>query len=378
MPTVTYPGRPLVSYPVLSLLYQLYRSSTLLIRLPIWVIAFALSKRTRPLPSWTFKQSLTLRILTEYIYMVSRVETPIPLPLEPGKEKDKWVKLEPFPKDVYRGPLESKTVGPALIGGTWYPEKPADAAKAGPIMLHIHGGAFVIGDGRIENSGPMYDLFLKHSKVGTIFAPQYRLTSRPSNTPFPGPLQDCLTSYLYLVRTLGISPSNITVSGDSAGGNLAIALLRYLAEYGAELGVAQPKSAIIIAPWVAPVKSLWPQAVIESNPNYNTDYLGTALCHWGAKTYMKDVEADHPYVNLLGHPFKTAVPMLVTVGGGEILAIDGIEWAKEMSAVEGNELETYVEPDAPHDTLLFGHILGWEESSAKVAEKIGEFMRKHA
>ncbi|KAI1152326.1 alpha/beta hydrolase fold-3 domain-containing protein [Nemania diffusa] len=378
MPTVTYPGRPLVSYPVLSLLYKLYRASTVVARVPLWALAFAFFKGMRPLPSWNFRQSLALRILAEYLFIVSRVETPIPLPLEPGKEKDRWVTFKPFPKDMYRGPLESNTVEPALIGGTWYPQKPANPAKAGPVMLHIHGGAFVIGDGRTEGWAPMFNLLLQHGKVGTIFAPQYRLSSRPTNTPFPGGVQDALTSYLYLVRTLGVPPSAITVSGDSAGGNIAIALLRYLASYGAALGIPQPQSAVLVAPWVAPVKYLWPDAAITGNPNYNSDYIGLALCRWGAKTYMRDVAPDHAYVNMLGQPFKTPVPMLVTLGGGEIFAVDGVEWAKEMSAVEGNELETYIEPDAPHDTLYFAHVLGWEESAAKVAGKMGEFIRKHA
>ncbi|KAI0108946.1 alpha/beta hydrolase fold-3 domain-containing protein [Nemania sp. FL0031] len=378
MPTVTYPGRPLVSYPGLSLLYQLYRSGTLLARLPVWVAAFALSKRARPLPSWTFRQSLTLRILTEYLFMIARVEKQVPLSLEPGKEKDRWVKLEPFPKDLYLGPLASKTVEPALIGGTWYPAKPADPAAAGPMMLHFHGGAFVIGDGRTALSGPMFKLLLEHGKAGAIFAPQYRLSGRPTNTPFPAPLQDAFTSYLYLVRTLGVSPSNITVSGDSAGAALAIALLRYLAVHGAELGIGQPKSAVMVAPPVAPVKFLSPQAVKEGNPHYTTDYLGAELPRWGTTVYMKDVAEDDPYVSLLGHPFQTPVPMLVTFGSGEILGVDGLEWAGEMSAVEGNRLEIYIEPDAPHDTLYFGHILGWKESAVKVAEKIGEFIREHA
>ncbi|TGJ86366.1 hypothetical protein E0Z10_g2368 [Xylaria hypoxylon] len=370
MPTITYPGRPLASYPVLSIFYKLFYSCTVLARLPVWIVGFSLFQRARPLPSWSFKQSLMFRILTEIVFLTSRTETPVPLPLEPGKEKDRWEKLEPFPKDMYRGPLESESVEPALIGGTWYPKKPADPANVGPVILHIHGGAFVIGDGRSDASGPMFDLFLKHGKTGPIFAPQYRLSSRPTSAPFPAALQDTLTSYLYFVRTLGIPASNITISGDSAGGNLAIALLRYIVEYGAELDIPQPKSAAILTPWVAPVKHLWSEFVITSNPNYYTDYLGTEFCRWGAKAYIRGVSPEHPYIMALGHPFKTPVPMLVTFGSAEILAVDGLEWIREMERLEGNKLETYIEPDAPHDTVLVGHIIGFQESSTGVARRI--------
>ncbi|GAP84273.1 putative alpha beta hydrolase fold-3 domain-containing protein [Rosellinia necatrix] len=378
MPTVTFPGRPLASYPVLSFFYKILYSGTILARLPIWAISFSLFRRTRPLPTWSFKQSIMLRLVTEMITMSSRTETPVPLHLEPGEEGDQWEELGPFPRDMYRGPLESASVEPATIGGTWYPRRPADAASAGPVVLHIHGGAFVIGDGRGQASGPMFDLFLKHGGVGTVFAPQYRLSSRPTSAPFPAALQDALTSYLHLVRTLGVPARDVTLSGDSAGGNLVVALLRYLAEHGAALGLSPPRCAVALSPWAAPARSLWPAVTVTSNPNYGSDYLGTALCRWGARAYIRDAPPDHPYICALGHPFATPVPLLVTFGGAEILAVDGAEWAREMERVEGNELEVYIEPGAPHDTVLVGHLLGFEESSAAVARKMGAFIREHA
>lgn len=319
-----------------------------------------------------------LRIFVESIYLMSRTQLSVPRSLEPDKEKERFAKLEPFPKDFYCGPLKSESVKPATIGGTWYPAKPADGATVGPVVLHIHGGAFTVGTGRTAESGVMADLFLKHGKVGTIFAPQYRLSSRPESAPFPAALQDSLTSYLYLVRTLGIPATDITLSGDSAGGNLVIGLLRYLVEYGPKLDIPQPKCAAVFSPWVAPVKSLWPDFVTTSNPNYHTDYLGVELCRWGANAYIADAPPEHPYINPLGHTFKMPVPMLVTFGSAEILVIDGLEWVKEMERVDGNEIETYVEKDAPHDTLLIAHVLGFEESAAGVARRFGEFIRQHA
>ncbi|KAI3319754.1 alpha/beta hydrolase fold-3 domain-containing protein [Xylariaceae sp. AK1471] len=377
MAVATIPGRPLASYPILSFFYKVLCAGTIVVRLPFWMLSYGF-RRSRPLPTWSFKQSLLVKVFYEYVYLVSRAETPQPLTLEPGKEKERFEKIEPFSPDVYRGPLKSNTVAPAVIGGTWYPRKPDDPANAGPVMLHIHGGAMVLGDGRIDSTGPMAKLFLEHGKVGTIFAPQYRLSSRPTSAPFPAALQDSLTSYLYLVRTLGIPAENICVSGDSAGGNLVIALLRYLVEYGAQLAIPQPKSAVIIAPWVAPIKHLWPDITITSNPNFHTDYLGAELCRWGARTYARDVSPTDTYITPLGHPFATPVPMLVTLGAAEILGIDAVEWAHEMGRVEGNELETYVEADAPHDTLLVGHIIGFEESAEEVARRIGVFIRQHA
>lgn len=317
-----------------------------------------------------------LRLFSKLVNMISRTETPVPLPLDAGKEKDQWVLLEPFPDDntIYRGPLASSTTKPAIIGATWYPRKPADAASAGPILFHIHGGGFVVGDGRTDVSGPMFNLLLHHSKgtFKTIFAPQYRLSSRPTSAPFPAALQDALTAYLYLVRTLGARPADIVLSGDSAGGNIAIALLRYLVEYGPDLDLPQPRAAVLIAPWVNPAKSLYPTT---SNPHFGTDYLGAELCRWGARTYIGEAkQVGNPYIQALGNAFRTPVPMLVTFGEAEILAVDGLDWVREMEGVEGNVLETFVERDAPHDTVLVGHTIGFEESAALVAGRIAEFV----
>lgn len=51
MPTVTFPRRPLVSYPVLSVFYKIFYSATIIARLPIWFVSFSLFRRTRPHPA---------------------------------------------------------------------------------------------------------------------------------------------------------------------------------------------------------------------------------------------------------------------------------------------------------------------------------------
>lgn len=50
MPTVTFPGRPLASFPVLSFFYKLFYSSTILARLPVWILSFSFRSQ-RPLPT---------------------------------------------------------------------------------------------------------------------------------------------------------------------------------------------------------------------------------------------------------------------------------------------------------------------------------------
>jgi acetyl esterase/lipase len=58
------------------------------------------------------------------------------------------------------------------------------------------------------------------------FLAQYRVANTPA-TRFPAALQDAVTFYSQLLD-LGIPAKNVVIAGDSAGGNLVLALLRYI------------------------------------------------------------------------------------------------------------------------------------------------------
>ena len=65
---------------------------------------------------------------------------------------------------------------------------------------------------------------------------------RPS-IPFPAALDDCVAGYRALVAR-GVSPSDIVIAGDSAGGALALATLVVLRDAGDEL----PAAAALLSP----------------------------------------------------------------------------------------------------------------------------------
>jgi acetyl esterase/lipase len=71
------------------------------------------------------------------------------------------------------------------------------------------------------------------SYLRRVFSVEYRLAIGPPGqppAPFPAALIDALAGYDYLVNTVGFAPEDVVVDGDSAGGNLALALVRYLVE----------------------------------------------------------------------------------------------------------------------------------------------------
>lgn len=104
------------------------------------------------------------------------------------------------------------------------------------IFYLCHGGGYVVETAHPEGvvSRILKD-FLRNSSSPSFrrtFAVEYRLSSpgepgKGSVFPFPTALIDALAGYLYLVK-LGFPEENIVIVGDSAGGNLALALTRYL------------------------------------------------------------------------------------------------------------------------------------------------------
>ncbi|KAI2623044.1 alpha/beta hydrolase fold-3 domain-containing protein [Hypomontagnella submonticulosa] len=363
-------SHPLISYQPFRLLFQIGYVATVVARLPIWM-AMALFPSLRQHPSWTVKQSLLARGTYAWLDVGSQVGITKTLSLENGKEGDQFQVVNPADSRLYKGPLESG-IKPAVIGGTWYPHRPETGTELASkiVVLHLHGGAFVLGDGRIDQCGFLGKTWVEQCGAAAVFAPQYRLSGYASLNPFPAALQDSLTAYTFLLYELGIPPHQVVLAGDSAGANLAIALLRYIKEFGRELNIPTPRCAVLVSPWVAPFD------YDRETPNRTSDYLPRSFLYWGAQAYAGHLPdgRSNPYVTPLAEAFATPIPILVTVGTAEILFDAVTAWVKKMKDIPENSVELYRENAACHDTFLVGGIINFEESVRVVATKIREFI----
>jgi acetyl esterase len=89
-----------------------------------------------------------------------------------------------------------------------------------PATLFCHGGGFVLGD--LDTHDSICHL-LARSANRVVVSIDYRLAPE---TRFPGAAEDCYAALAWIVAqagTLGVDASRITLCGDSAGANLAIA-----------------------------------------------------------------------------------------------------------------------------------------------------------
>ncbi|CAN8106413.1 unnamed protein product [Discula destructiva] len=392
MVQVQQDGRPITARPPWRQLYKAYRYILLVARLPCWAAAALIS---RP-KNWTFKQSLMQAFFRDYVDIFSSAGVNAPWSLKPGKEGARFKVIDgaQFPPSFYQGPAAASTeVRPGKMGGTWHPAEPPQGGPAtttttttttGPVLMWIHGGAFVMGDSRDDFSGFAGTTLIQHAGAAAVFCVDYRLSGyyHGRQNPFPAAFQDVITAYLYLTETLRIPAAQITVGGDSAGGNLTLAFLRYVEAYGAAAGLARPGCAALASPWVSPLDTLDPACAFTAQPAWATDYLPVSFLRWGATTYrpargVDDDDAVAAYITPLGHEFATAVPLFIWYGEAEVLRPGIVAFAEQMRKILGNRVELVCEKDAVHDTLIVGNVLGWAESAQGTAAKLGEFVRKY-
>ncbi|WP_353230020.1 alpha/beta hydrolase [Novosphingobium sp.] len=139
------------------------------------------------------------------------------LPPEPGV---RWT-------DLTGGPCPLRAYFPA-------------AAVAGPVILYMHGGGWVIGD--LETHHPACTLIAAATGMRVV-AVDYRLA--PEH-PFPAAHDDCLAAAKFVLDSpagLEAPVTGLAVAGDSAGGNLAL----YVAS---AMGPGGVQAQLLIYPWL--------------------------------------------------------------------------------------------------------------------------------
>ncbi|GAA5820975.1 hypothetical protein JCM3770_006155 [Rhodotorula araucariae] len=141
--------------------------------------------------------------------------------------------------------------------GWWIGNPSSDKSEDDVVVYFIHGGAFLFDSG--SNCHEFFLSVIQKIKAdygldASVFSLDYRL---PPEYAYPTQLIEALAGYHYLVNTLGIKEDKIVIAGDSAGGNLAEALLLHLARPSSDVAVPEelgatpkrPGGALLISPY---------------------------------------------------------------------------------------------------------------------------------
>jgi monoterpene epsilon-lactone hydrolase len=125
--------------------------------------------------------------------------------------------------------LDGITITPVIAGGVPCEWVVADGADADRRLLYLHGGAFSLGSPRSHRA-----ITTKFSRLASVsvLAVDYRLV--PENRRLDC-LTDCQTAYRWILENGPDGPGEprtLFIAGDSAGGNLTLAVIAWARDEG--------------------------------------------------------------------------------------------------------------------------------------------------
>ncbi|KAJ5312980.1 hypothetical protein PENANT_c018G02601 [Penicillium antarcticum] len=348
--------------------------------LPFFAVAY-LHPGHRQDQNWTYRQAITNHVLKVSLRVFSALRMRPSLSLSPHIEGERFVLVEPAQSNLYTGVAVNEKIKPETIGGTWYPRRFSQGCtipKDEHVVLHFHGGSYILGNGRTASCGFLAKNFLAYTPSAYVFSLQYRLAGDQKGR-FPAQLQDVISAYSYLIHTLHIPASRIVLSGDSCGGDLVLGLLRYIVQYNCTSLLPAPKCGWVFSPWCNVLDANDPSAWIKS-ANYETECIPASFPAWGAKNFLGDLQVTEPveeYVAPIRHPFHLPSPVLIITGGREVLCQEHQELAEAFRAIPQNKssVALFVEENVPHDVLMVGWLMGFRTEARRCSERAGEFVR---
>jgi monoterpene epsilon-lactone hydrolase len=226
----------------------------------------------------------------------------------------------------------------------------------GCVVLHLHGGGFVFGSPASYRNRAMR---LSYRFDAEVFVPDYRLA--PEH-PYPAALEDALLAYRHVRALRPGAPLFIT--GDSAGGGLALSLLVRLRE----LGAAMPDGAILLSPWTDLSAS---GASVHGNRRKDRWFTREHLVKW-ASYYAGDVDPRTPLMSPVFADLSGLPPILLLAGEDELLRDDAVRVADRATRA-GTGARLLVGRGMQHDWPL---TLPWLEESRQAWNTMRFFVKE--
>lgn len=218
-------------------------------------------------------------------------------------------KVFPVPPDVV---VERVTVGVAPAEWVHPP-----SARAGHVVLYLHGGGYVIGSPRSHRH-------LAAAIAGAAGTDALLLDYRLApEHPFPAALDDAVAAYRWLLDQ-GILAEHIAVAGDSAGGGLTVATLLALRD----AHLPRPAAGVCISPWVDLTCS---GGSYQSKAGVDPIVRQAGVAEM-ARAYLGTTDPRSPLASPLFADLRGLPPLLIHVGSDEVLLDDAIGLAERAKA----------------------------------------------
>ncbi|MBP1737062.1 MAG: 6-hexanolactone hydrolase [Oscillospiraceae bacterium] len=214
-----------------------------------------------------------------------------------------------------------------MIGMTWEPfelggvpaawTRPSRGHDRRQAVLYCHGGGYTSG-----NVGFARNLSAKLAQVTgyDVISFGYRLA--PEH-PYPAALEDAVQVWDHLMYQ-GYGARDVVVAGDSAGGNLALALTLRLRSMGRKL----PRALVLLSPFTDMTASGASYAArAEDDPILSLDYIRAVSAAYAGGHALGEPMLSPLFANLNHFP-----PTLIQAGSHEILLSDSVRLRDRMVA----------------------------------------------
>ncbi|HLO28764.1 MAG TPA: alpha/beta hydrolase [Anaerolineales bacterium] len=224
-------------------------------------------------------------------------------------------------------------------------------------ILYTVGGGYVSGS--CKDHRAMVVRIAKGSEVRMLLF-DHRLAPED---PFPGPLEDAVTAYRWLLDQ-GFLPSNIMIVGESAGGGLCLATLLALRDQGVPL----PAGAVAMSPWTD--LALTGESY-RTKLNSSIDPPGmSTVC---SKYYVGDHDPRLPWISPLYGDLHGLPPLLICIGTNETMLDDSLRFAEKAKAA-GVDVSLKIGEGMVHCYPLLAPLF---PEATEAMNEICAFIRKH-
>ena len=239
------------------------------------------------------------------------------------------------------------------------PKKLSDTKK----ILFFHGGGFFVGSFKIYRS---YVSVLAEVLGREIIYVEYKLSPE---SKYPIQLQDAKKAYSFLLRKE--KNPNIILAGDSAGGNLALALLLALKKDKSK----KPKGIFCISPWVNPTALLaeYPDSFCESDVLIGPFIKRAKETGSGPLSYLycNELDQSNALISPLFGDFRDSPPIMIQYVEHEMLSIQIEQFLKALKQ-QKVRVQTIVWKDLWHDFQLETDLIETHRSFALFKDFLDE------
>jgi acetyl esterase/lipase len=267
---------------------------------------------------------------------------------------DSIVVDSPALSDVSITPVTNET-----IRGSWFIPKKAEPRAT---VLYLHGGGYSFYPKAYANLIALITL----AAQSRTWALDYRLSPEYR---FPAQLEDAVGAYRWLLDN-GTDPNELVIGGDSAGGNLALALLLS----ARDLKLPLPKLAFALSPPTdleAAIESEGSSTSLVRNEAF--DWIDRRMLFKWADWFCQPTQRREPYVSPAYADLRGIPPIYIQAGRAEILH-DSIAAFASRAKSQGADVVLDSWADMNHDFQMFGYQV---PQSAEALRRLGEVINRH-